>query len=128
MSLHRVRRLLGVGSAVAKSETIVYISGEVHIHTRAARPDALLSRATCGASGEQTLVAAYNPTIADVFEKPTRTSNSGSAQFQPDEALTARREEKLRKKFILHAVEAHGRSTPFQPLRHFGRDAAGGDS
>ena len=57
---------------------------------------------------EQTLVA-YNPTMADVLKADQNVKIPVPApQMQPDEApLTARQEKKLRKKFILHTVEAH---------------------
>lgn len=91
-----------------KSETIVYIGGEkFYIHT--VQPgQTLYSIARLYGVSEQTLVA-YNPTMADVLKADQNVKIPVPApQMQPDEApLTARQEKKLRKKFILHTVEAH---------------------
>ena len=91
-----------------KSETIVYIGGEkFYIHT--VQPgQTLYSIARLYGVSEQTLVA-YNPTMADVLKADQNVKIPVPApQMQLDEApLTARQEKKLRKKFILHTVEAH---------------------
>lgn len=89
-----------------KSETIVYIGGQkFYVHTVQAG-ETLYSIARLYGVSEQTLVA-HNPTMADVV-KADQNVRIPVAAPQPDEApLTARQERKLRKRFILHTVEAH---------------------
>ena len=91
-----------------KSETIVYIGGEkFYIHT--VQPgETLYSIARLYGVSEQTLIA-HNPTMADVV-KADQNVKIPVAVREPepnDEPLTAKQERKLRKKFILHTVEAH---------------------
>lgn len=89
-----------------RSETIVYIGGEkFYVHTVQAG-ETLYSIARLYGVSEQTLVA-YNPTMADVVKTDQNVRIPLPAQ-QPDETpLTAKQERKLRKRFILHTVEAH---------------------
>ncbi len=91
-----------------KSETIVYIGGEkFYIHT--VQPgQTLYSIARLYGVSEQALVE-HNPTMADGVKADQNVKIPVPApQLQPDEApLTARQEKRLRKKFILHTVEAH---------------------
>ena len=108
MSLHRVDARIGVGSAVAEvGDDRLYRRREV-LHPHRAAGQTLYSIARLYGVSEQTLVA-YNPTMADVLKADQNVKIPVPApQMQPDEApLTARQEKKLRKKFILHTVEAH---------------------
>lgn len=105
---------IGLTSATAavpqsqKSETIVYIGGEkFYIHTVQAG-ETLYSIARLYGVSEQSLVA-HNPTMADVVKADQNVKIPVPApQLQPnEEPLTTKQEKKLRKKFILHTVEAH---------------------
>lgn len=91
-----------------KSQTIVYIGGEkFYIHT-VRTGETLYSIARLYGISEQTLVA-HNPMMADVVKADQNVKIPVPAPQLPpaEEPLTAKQEKKLRKKFILHTVEAH---------------------
>ncbi|WP_300751060.1 LysM peptidoglycan-binding domain-containing protein [uncultured Alistipes sp.] len=101
-----------------KSQTIVYIGGQkFYIHT-VKQGDTLYSLARLYGVAEQTLLD-HNPTLADVIKIDQNIKIPlPQPQPQPEKPLTAKEEKKLRRKYLLHTIEAH--ETLFAISRRYG--------
>ena len=101
-----------------KSQTIVYIGGrKFYIHTVKAG-DTLYSIARLYGVTEQTLLE-HNPMLADVIKIDQNIKVPlPEPQVEAEKPLTSREEKKLRKRYILHTIEAH--ETLFAISRRYG--------
>lgn len=101
-----------------KSQTIVYIGGQkFYIHT-VKKGDTLYSLARLYGVTEQTLLE-HNPMLVDVIKIDQNVKIPlPQPQVEPDKPLTSKEEKKLRRKYLLHTIEAH--ETLFAISRRYG--------